>query len=87
MITEFILRGFQTAVSLVLGILPDIPSMPENISSAMNFVVGLIGDTVGVIAYIYTPPVFVFIFAFFLAILGFDMIYKLALWILHKIRG
>jgi len=87
MITEITLGGFQAVVKALLFLIPDIPSMPAPIQSSMDFIIGLITDMVGIVAYIYTPTVFVFIFVFLLAILGFDFIYKFVLWILHKVKG
>lgn len=87
MITEAILNGFQAVVQILLFLLPNLPAMPSGIQSAMQMIVDLIGNTVGVISYIYTPIVLIFIFTFILAILGFDFIYKFVLWVLHKIRG
>lgn len=87
MITEFILAGFQTVVQILLFLIPNIPSMPTGIADAMDMVVGMITSTVGVISYIYTPVVFIFIFTAVLAILGFDFIYKFVLWVLHKVKG
>jgi len=87
MITEFILAGFQTIVQVVLFIIPNIPQMPQGITDALLYVSTAIQQMVGVIAYIYTPVIFVFIFTAILAILGFDFIYKFVLWVLHKVKG
>lgn len=87
MITEFILSGFQTIVNILLFLIPNIPAMPAGIESALAYVSTAIQQMVGVIAYIYTPVVFVFIFTVILAILGFDFIYKFVLWVLHKVKG
>jgi len=87
MITEAILNVFQFLIQGILFLLPNLPQMPGNIAGAMDSIVNTIGGTVGIISYIYTPPVFIFIFTFIVAILSFDSIYKLALWVLHKIRG
>jgi len=87
MITETILAGFQTIVTVVLSIIPSLPAMPTGIEDALNNIVDIINDVVGLIAYIYTPVFLLFIFAMFLAIIGFDFVYKFVLWVLHKVRG
>jgi len=87
MITEIILNGFQAIVQAALFLLPSIPQMPEGLQSAFDTIENTIGGVVGVIAYIYTPPVLLFLLTFVLAILGFEFIYKFVLWVLHKIRG
>lgn len=86
MITEFILAGFQTVVQILLWLIPNVPAMPSGIEAALTYVSTAIQQMVGVIAYIYTPVVFVFIFTAILAILGFDFIYKFVLWVLHKVK-
>jgi len=87
MIVEFILAGFQTIVNVLLFLVPNLPQMPQGIADALAYVSTAIQQMVGVIAYIYTPVVFVFIFTVILAILGFDFIYKFILWVLHKVKG
>lgn len=87
MITEFILAGFQTIVQILLFLIPNIPPMPQGIMDAMNYISTAIQQMVGVVAYIYTPVVFVFVMTAILAILGFDFIYKFVLWVLHKVKG
>lgn len=87
MITETILAGFQTIVTAVLSLLPSLPPMASGIQDATEFLVNSVNQTIGLIAYIYTPVVTVFIFTVLLAILLFDPIYNLVLWILHKVRG
>lgn len=87
MITEAIMNGFQASVNIILAMLPPIPAMPSGVQSALDYIVDVIGQVVGVISYLYTPVVFVFVITAILAILSFDFIYKFVLWILHKIRG
>jgi len=87
MITEGILNVFNSVIQFILNLLPSIPQMPSPIVVALNTIVSLISDTVGVISYIYTPVMLIFVFTLFIAVLAFDNIYKLAMWILHKIRG
>lgn len=87
MLVEFILGGFQTVVQILLFLIPNIPAMPTPIEEGLAYVSTVIQQMVGVIAYIYTPLVFVFIFTAILAILGFDFIYKFVLWVLHKVKG
>lgn len=87
MITEAILNGFYAVVTFVLGLLPSLPAMPETIANGSQAVVNAVSNTVGVISYIYTPTVLIFVFVVLVAILNFDAIYKLSLWIYHKVRG
>lgn len=87
MITETILAGFQTIVTAVLYLVPSLPQMSAGIQDATDFLVNSVNQTIGLISYIYTPAVTVFVFTILLAILLFDPIYNLILWVLHKVRG
>jgi len=87
MITETILGAFQGAVTLLLGLLPDIPDIPSEVEAGISTFIDLIGQTVGVIAYIYTPTILLLVFGILIAIINFDAIYKFVLWVLHKVRG
>lgn len=87
MIVEFILSAFQSVVTILLYLLPNIPSMTQGIQDSLANIVSLINQTVGLIAYIYTPVIFIFVFLAIIAILSFDSIYRFVLWVLHKVRG
>lgn len=87
MITETILTVFNNVIEFILSGLPNIPEMPIGIQSGIDTITDLITDTIGVMSYIYTPVMMVFVFTLFVAVLAFDNLYKLALWVLHKIRG
>lgn len=87
MITEAILSGFYSVVTTILSLLPDIPQIPNEISNGLSMITSLIGQTVGTISYLYTPWVLIGVFTILIAIINFEMIYKLVLWVYHKIRG
>lgn len=87
MITEFLLGVFYNFSTFIIGLFPNLPAMPAQITSGTNGVITIIGNTVGVISYIYTPFILTTVFVILIAIINFDVIYKLVLWIYHKIRG
>lgn len=87
MITEAIFNAFSIVIQTLLGLLPNIPNMPQPVTDSINTIIDLVGQTIGLISYIYTPIVLVFVFTLFIAVLFFDNIYKLVLWVYHKIRG
>lgn len=87
MITQAILQGFYGLVTFILGLLPNIPNVPEEVQDATDYFVSIISDTVGLVSFLYTPPVLILVFTVFIAIINFEMIYKFALWVYHKIRG
>jgi len=87
MITQAILQGFYAVVTFILGLLPNIPQVPDNVRDATDSFVDTIGDVVGLISYLYTPTIFILVFTIIIAVINFDVIYKFALWVYHKIRG
>ena len=87
MIIQALLDFFQGAIKFLLNILPNIPQMPSGIQAGLNGITTTIGQVTGVIAYIYTPVILIFVFTAIVAVLSFDSVYKLVLWIWHKIRG
>jgi len=87
MITEFILSVLGAVPLLIFSILPDLPPFPSEITDGINDFVGMIGDVVGVISYLYTPTIFGIVLGLILAILTFEQVYHLALWVYKKIRG
>jgi len=85
MILEFFFSILFGLVKMILSILPDIPNVPENIQDMADYVIELIAETVGVIAYLYTPTLFIFIFTMLIILINFDTLYRLVMWIARKI--
>lgn len=87
MITQAILDVFKFIVTSALVGLPSLPDLPSGVIDAIDYMIDLISQIVGVISYLYTPTIFILMFTIVLAILSFDFIYKFVLWLLHKVRG
>lgn len=87
MITQLILSAFYSLSVFIIGLFPSLPPMPQPITDGTNNILNIIGSTVGVISYIYTPFILITAFVLLLAVINFDVIYKLVLWIYHKVRG
>lgn len=87
MITESILSALSAVVTFVLGLLPSLPAFPPEVQSALNQFATVVGDVVGVISYLYTPTILILAFTILIAVINFEAIYKLALWVYHKLRG
>lgn len=87
MIIEAILNVFQGALTALLGLLPNLPDLSSGITSAVTGVVNSITDVIGVMAYLYTPPLLTTAFVILVAVINFDSIYKFILWVYHKIRA
>jgi len=87
MITETILQGFYSVITFILGLLPDLPDIPTEVQDAISGFTDIIGDVVGLISYLYTPTIFILVMTILIAVINFEVIYKLVLWVYHKIRG
>lgn len=86
MIIEAILNVFQGALTGLLSLLPNLPDLPDGITDAVDGIVDSIMGVIGVMAYLYTPPLLTIAFVILVAVINFDSIYKFVLWVYHKIR-
>jgi len=87
MILEAILNVFKNVITFLMSIFPSLPSFPDGILSSMDYVKNLITGSVGVISYLFTPVITIFIFTSILVIMNFDNVYKLVMWFMHKVRS
>lgn len=87
MITEAILNIFQTVVQALLFLLPNIPQISNDLLNGITAFTDTVVDVIGVISYLYTPAMLVFVITLFIAVLWFDNIYGFVLWLYHKVRG
>lgn len=87
MISEFLLNLLQTTFNALFAVIPVIPPLPALVTNGLAFFTGIVGDTVGLISNLYSPPFFTAIVVLLLAVINFDLIYKLVLWVYHKVRG
>lgn len=87
MITEFILGAFKGVLQFLLGWLPGLPQIPQPVMDGLTSFNNSVAGVVGVISYLYTPPVFLAIMLLMLGVLVFDPLHRFALWLWHKIRG
>lgn len=87
MIIEFILGGFKSVVEFMFGWLPSIPELPSVVIDGISWFNGSVAGVVGVVSWLYTPVFFGAIMMLMIAVLIFDPVYNLALWVWHKIRG
>lgn len=87
MIVEFILGAFKGVIEFLFGWLPGLPSMSSEAFTGIDSFLGLIPGVVGVISYLYTPTIFIFIFSIIVALLIFDPAYAFFRWVWHKVRG
>jgi len=87
MIVEAILNVFSTLIQFLLGLLPNIPQMPSDITAGLSYITNIITGTVSLVAYLESTVILVFAFTAILVILNFDNVYKLTKWFYHLVRG
>lgn len=87
MIIQAILSVFATAVTFLFDLLPSLPPLPGVITDGLASLTGAVTSVIGLVSYLYTPTLTVFVIVAVLALLNFDNVHKLVLWFLHKVRG
>lgn len=87
MIIEGILTVFSFLLEFLLGLLPNLPSLPASITDGIDTLFDSVTGVIGLISYLYTPVLTIFVFTAVLVLLNFDNVYKLVLWFYHKVRG
>lgn len=74
-----------SSIEVVLSLLPDIPSLPEELLSSAYSFIDLIFDNVGLLGLFIPISTIKVVVPLVLVIVNFDKIYKLTLWVLNKI--
>lgn len=74
-----------SSIEVVLSLLPDIPSLPEELLLSAYSFIDLIFDNVGLLGLFIPISTIKVVVPLVLLIVNFDKIYKLTLWVLNKI--
>ena len=85
MILENFLNILLSSIEVILSILPDIPSLPDELLSSAYSFIDLIFDNVGLLGLFIPISTIKVVVPLVLFIVNFDKIYKLILWVLNKI--
>jgi len=85
MITQFILQIFFSVTTFIFSPVPSIPPMPEEIIAGAEYFQDLITSIVGLISYVYSPLIFLFVFTMLIIVLNFEAIYHFIMWIVRKL--
>lgn len=85
MIIEGILNVITGLLYFVLDLLPNIPDLPETLTSPLNTVLDLIFDNVGLLDLFLPLNIVKIIIPLWLVVDNFDKIYSIAFWIIQKI--
>lgn len=85
MIFEGVLSIISNLIIYVLDLLPNIPSVPDNISNSVFGFINLIFDNVGLLG-IFLPLTLVkIIVPIWIAVEMFDKVYSVVFWVIRKI--
>lgn len=74
-----------SSIEVVLSLLPNLPSLPDNLLTGAYSFIDLIFDNVGLLGLFIPIPTIKVVVPLLLLIINFDKIYKLTLWVLNKI--
>ena len=85
MILENFLNILLSSIEVILSILPDMPSLPDQLLSSAYSFIDLIFDNVGLLGLFIPISTIKVVVPLVLVIVNFDKIYKLTMWVLNKI--
>lgn len=84
MILEAILNLFKGLLFIVFGWI-NLPAFPEGFTSSINSFLDLIFDNLTLLGFFIRPLTIQIAVPILIALLNFDNLYKLTMWILRKI--
>lgn len=85
MILQDFLNILLSSVEVILSILPDIPSLPDELLSSAYSFIDLIFDNVVLLGLFIPISTIKVVVPLVLVIVNFDKIYKVTMWVLNKI--
>jgi len=85
MILDVILNAIDSLITTVFSILPTLPPTPPQIIAAGDWLINMVSQATGLLKYLYTPTLFNIITVLVVALLLFEQIYHLGMWIIKKI--
>lgn len=74
-----------SSIEVVLSLLPNLPSLPDELLSSAYSFIDLIFDNVGLLGLFIPISTIKVVVPLVLVIVNFDKIYKFTLWVLNKI--
>ncbi len=86
MILEGILNLIKALLKVILGILPDLPSMSDNLLSSLNLVTDTIFGNANFLGFFIRISTIKFIIPMVILVMNFEHIYHFAIWVLHKFK-
>lgn len=85
MILELIITGITAVLKIVLGILPNIPQLPDNITGSINRVMNVIFENVGLLGIFVRISTIKLLVPLVIIVVNFEHIYHFVMWIIKKL--
>lgn len=85
MIVSLFLVAIGSLINFVFGLLPNIPSVPESLSSAINNFFDLIFNNSGLVGFFLPMDIVKIALPIAIIIVNFEYIYRFCIWIIKKI--
>ena len=85
MILELIITGITTILKIVLGILPNIPQLPDSITSSIDRVMNVIFNNVGLLGIFVRISTIKLLVPLVIIVVNFEHIYHFVMWIIKKL--
>jgi len=87
MILEFLYSVFVGFITFVFTLFPNIPPPPDGITSPLNYILDLTGDGLNLVRFLFGAVVYYAVVFMFAALLAFEPIYHLVMYIYHKVTS
>ncbi len=85
MILELIITGITAVLKIVLGILPNIPQLPDSITSSIDRVMNVIFNNVGLLGIFVRISTIKLLVPLVIIVVNFEHIYHFVMWIIKKL--
>lgn len=85
MIVQYILSAISAVIRFAFSILPNLPQAPTWLETTLDAFVSTIVSGIGIVSYIITPQIFIFVCLTSLLIINFEYVYHLVLWVIKKL--
>ena len=85
MIFNVIFKSVVIFLEFVFGLLPSLPAMPKEIVEIFNGFVSYISGSIGIIKWLLSPALFNATIVLAIALLNFDYLFRLTMWLVRKL--
>lgn len=85
MIITNILHILFTWFDTIASGLPTLPAIPSAVSSGGTWIIDTIGGVISILNFIYSPTLLAAIVVIAVALLAFDTVYNVIMWVIRKV--